>query len=367
MVSPIESMKVALVYDRVNKWGGAERVLLALHQLFPHAPLFTSVYNPSKAKWASVFNVKTSFLQNFPNASSSHEIYPTLMPLAFESFSFDEYDLVISVTSESAKGILTKPNTVHVCYCLTPTRYLWSGFDFYFKNRVLRFLAKPAVSYLKKWEKVALSRPDRFIAISGEVKKRIKNYYGRGAVVVYPSVEVPLNIKEEKNNGKYFLVVSRLIPYKRIDIAIKACNKLKLPLKIIGTGKQYQKLKNISGETIEFLGEVSDKKLWQYYENCKALIFPGLEDFGLVMVEAQAFGKPVIAFNGGGAKEIIKKGITGEFFSKQTPEALMDILKKFDHNRYNSLLCRENSKRFSFDNFKREFAKFLKEELKIKV
>jgi len=360
-------MKVALVYDRVNKWGGAERVLLALHQLFPNAPLYTSVYNPKKAKWAKVFDVKTSFLQKFPNASSSHEFYPTLMPLAFESFSFDEYDLVISVTSEAAKGIVTKPQTIHICYCLTPTRYLWSGYNFYFKNRFLRFFSKPAVAYLKKWENAALARPDKFIAVSGEVKKRIKNYYKRESIVIYPSIDLPENLKNEEKQGKYFLVVSRLIPYKRIDIAIKACNELKLPLKIIGTGKQRNKLKRISGKTIEFLGEVSDKKLWQYYGNCEALIFPGIEDFGLVMVEAQTFGKPVIAFNGGGAKEIIKKGVTGEFFNKQTPESLIDILKKFDHNRYNSLLCRENGKRFSFENFQTEFKNFLLKDLKIKI
>src|SRR3989338_8390229 len=188
-------MKVALVYDRVNKWGGAERVLLALHELFPDAPLYTSVYDRKKASWADVFDpsagsgqgIKTSFLQKIP-FSTRHELFAALMPLAFESFSFDEYDLVISVTSEAAKGIITKPKTMHICYCLTPTRYLWSGYNDYFKNPYFRFISKPLVSYLRFWDKIAAQRPDAYIAISKEVQGRIKKYYGRESTVIYPSV-----------------------------------------------------------------------------------------------------------------------------------------------------------------------------------
>ena len=183
-------MKVALVYDRVNKWGGAERVLLAFHKLFPEATLYTSVYNPKNAPWAKAFAIKTSFLQSFPYASSSHEFYPFLMPLAFENFSFDEYDLVISVTSEAAKGIMTKPKTMHICYCLTPTRYLWSGYSDYFDNSFFRFATKPVISYLRSWDMVASQRPDMYIAISKEVKERIKKYYGRESEVIYPPVDI---------------------------------------------------------------------------------------------------------------------------------------------------------------------------------
>src|ERR1035437_5789981 len=179
-------MKVALVYDRVNKWGGAERVLLAFHKILPQADLYTSVYNKEKASWAKVFNVKTSFLQNFPFAKSSHQLFATLMPVAFESLNFDGYDLVISVTSESAKGIITKPGTLHICYCLTPNRYLWSSYNDYFKNRLLRFFSKPAVLYLRTWDKIASQRPDEYIAISTAVKNRIKKYYERDSVIIYP-------------------------------------------------------------------------------------------------------------------------------------------------------------------------------------
>ena len=356
-------MKVALVYDRVNKWGGAERVLLALHKIFPKAPLYTSLYNKKTAKWAESFNIQTSFLQNFPLAKSYHELYALLMPIAFESFNFDEYDLVISVTSEAAKGIITKPGTTHICYCLTPTRYLWSGYEDYFKNPIFRLFSKPAVSYLRSWDKIASQRPDRYIAISTEVRKRIKKYYDRESTTIYPPLTlIDKDIEDIRfSRGDYFLVVSRLTNfYKRVDLAIKACNYLKLPLKIVGSGRDESNLKKMAGPTIEFLGNLTDEKLSFYYKNSKALIFPGLEDFGLVMAEAQSFGKPVIAFRGGGALDIIKEGITGEFFENQTAESLIKVLEKFNNKSYNSSLCKENSLRFSFENFRKDFLEIIK-------
>jgi hypothetical protein len=180
-------MKVAIVYDRVNKWGGAERVLLTLHEMFPEAPLYTSVYDPKGAHWAKAFpKIYTSFLQKFFLAKSNHEFYALLLPMAFESFNFDKYDLVISVTSEAAKGIITKPGTRHICYCLTPTRYLWSGYEEYFENRILRFVTKPFVNYLRKWDEIVAQRPDEIIAISTAVQERIKKYYNRESKIVFP-------------------------------------------------------------------------------------------------------------------------------------------------------------------------------------
>jgi glycosyltransferase involved in cell wall biosynthesis len=358
-------MKTALVYDRVNKWGGAERVLLALHKIFPDAPLYTSVYNKDRAPWAKAFDVRTSFLQNFPRASVSHEFYATLMPMAFESFNFDDYDLVVSVTSEAAKGIITKPKTLHVCYCLTPTRYLWSGYDDYFSNPILRFFSKPAVSYLRYWDKIAAQRPDEYVAISSEVQNRIKKYYGRESEVVYPPLMFQVNLQgSSRTLGDYFLIVSRLTNfYKRVDIAIKACNKLNLPLKIVGIGADEKRLTRMAGPTVEFLGNLTDEKLSDYYRNCRALIFPAREDFGLAMVEAGSFGKPVIAFRGGGALDIVREKITGEFFDEQTPEALKGVLKSFDQKRYNTKSCRENSERFSFEKFAESFRNFLESKI----
>ncbi len=371
-------MKVALVYDRLNKWGGAERVLLALHKLFPDAPVYASVYDEKKAPWAKVFNVKTSFLQNIP-FTTNHELFATLMPIAFESFNFDEYDLVISVTSEAAKGIITKPKTKHICYCLTPTRYLWSGYDNYFENPVLKFISKPAISYLRFWDKIAANRPDKFIAISREVKGRIKKYYNRNSEVVYPPISLrgpvtrfppvsaPSSIlmnDEVRAAGNpsshatpqgYFLIVSRLVPYKKIDLVVKAFNKLKLPLKIVGIGLEMEKLKAQAKSNIEFLGYLTDKELVRYYSECRALVFPGIEDFGLTILEAQSFGKPVIAFKGGGALESIIEGKTGIFFDKQSVESLISAIRQFDDLKINPEDCIENAHKFSFEEFKRNF------------
>jgi len=367
-------MKVALVYDRVNKWGGAERILLELKELFPNAVLYTSVYNRPTALWAKEFKIKTSFLQKFPFAKTHHEWYAPFMPLAFESFDFDTYDVVISVTSEAGKGILTKPHTKHVCICLTPTRYLWSGYKEYFKNIFFRFLSKLIVWYLQTWDVITAQRPDYFIAISKEVQERIKKYYGRESMVLYPPLTLGGRGKGEgkseyQSTSPYFLVVSRLVPPKRIDIAINACNKLQVPLKIIGIGSHEKKLKKLAGPTIEFLGDLTDYDLVRYYMGCCALIFPGVEDFGLTSIEAQSFGKPVIAYRAGGVQETIIPGKTGEFFYQQTEKELLlvlqDLLKtgKLSLEQadqvYYEKKCRENAKRFGKDQFKKKLIHFI--------
>ena len=203
-------MKVALVYDRLNKWGGAERVLLALHKIFPDAPLYTSIYSPDSAPWAKVFDDRTSFLQKYKFTRNHNEMLALFMPLAFESFNFDEYDLVISVTSESANGIVTKPKTRHVCYCLTPTRYLWSGYDEYFRGKLMRIISTPALLYLKRWDKLSSHRVDSYIAISTEVKRRIKDYYEKDSQIIFPPIMIEDTKKSKIMSGNYFILVSRL-------------------------------------------------------------------------------------------------------------------------------------------------------------
>lgn len=354
-------MKVALVYDRVNKWGGAEQVLMTLHEMFPTAPLFTSVANIKTARWAKVFpKIVPSFLQNFPFAKKHHDWYPWLMPIAFETLNLGEFDLVISVTSEFAKGIITKPETLHICYCLTPTRYLWSGYNEYFNSPQRRLLARPLISYLLAWDKVAAQRPDVMIGISKAIVVRIKNYYDRDAHFIYPPVNIskfsPLDGKKSK--GKYFLVVSRLVPYKRIDLAVKVFNQLKWPLVIVGTGSEEKKLRSMAKHNIKFTGFVSETELKDYYLGCKALIMPQEEDFGIAAVEAQAAGKPVITYQKGGAKEIITKK-TGLFFKKQTQDSLVNTLQKFNPLAFHSRACRENARRFSKENFMQEFDKLI--------
>lgn len=366
--------KVALVYDRVNKWGGAERVLLALHELFPDAPLYTSVYSPAHAPWAKVFpQVIPSFLQKFPFASTKHELYPWAMPIAFESFDFSQYDLVISVTSEAAKGIITKPETKHLCYLLTPTRYLWSGYEEYFNSPIKEIVASPMVSYLKTWDKIAANRPDEIVCISDEVSGRCKKYYGKDSKVIYPPVDVErfnqkstnwrVKARIEKAGlswGKYFLVVARLVPYKKVELAIEVFNQLKWQLVVVGTGSELGNLKSKAGNSVFFAGKVPEADLPIYYQGCQALVFPQEEDFGIVAVEAQAAGKPVIAYRAGGALETVVEGKTGMFFDQQTPESLRNALEKFNPEDYEPSDCMENAEKFSKEKFLNSFATLTK-------
>jgi glycosyltransferase involved in cell wall biosynthesis len=361
-------MKVAIVYDRVNKWGGAERVLLSLHEIFPKAPLYTSVYDSKGAPWAKVFpEIKTSFLQKIPFAKSNHEILPVFMPLAFESFDFSDFDLVISVTSEAAKGIKIRPGTYHLCYCLTPTRYLWSGYNDYFRDTVFKGITKPIVSILRKWDKEAADRPDKIVAISTEVQKRIKKYYKRDSEIIFPPVgKLPssegrqkTNYKKQNTNSKYFLLVGRLVGYKKVDLAIQAFNELNLPLIIVGTGRDEKKLRKISNKNIHFAGKVSEKELVNYYQNAKALIMPQEEDFGIVSIEAQSYGVPVIAYGKGGALDTVTSGKTGVFFNSQTVKSLMQAVKKFDKMHFSERIIKANVQRFSKQVFRRRLQETL--------
>lgn len=353
-------MKIAFVYDRVNKFGGAERILMALHEIWPKAPLYTAVYNQKKSAWASDFSVRTTFLNRFGMFSDKHENLALITPFAFESLNFDEYDVVISITSADAKGIITKPTTLHICYCLTPTRYLWSGYDIYRRepgigvlNPVARAFMNAFFPALRLWDFVASKRPDHYIAISQLVAKRINKYYGSKADVVYPPVDTDVFIKGNEPKSDYFLIVSRLVPYKRIDYVIDAFNKLKKHLIIVGTGSDEKRLRKKANRNIEFVeGNLTDEKLAWYYRKCEALIFPGEEDFGLTAVEAQASGRPVIAYRNSGVFESIISNSTGIFYDQTNAESLLSTLSQFEHKTFSSLSCRKNALRFSKNNFK---------------
>lgn len=356
-------MKVALVYDRVNKWGGAERVLLALHRIFPEAPLYTSVYNLKTAKWAKVFpKVNTSFLQYVPFAKSHHDWFAPLMPLAFESFNFDNFDVVISVTSEFAKGVVTSPKTKHICYCLTPTRYLWSGYDDYFRSKIFRLVSAPIVWWLRKYDIVAAKRPDVMIGISSAVKKRIKKYYMCESEVIFPPKDDSISRSKRLTSrvADYFLIVSRLVPYKKVDLAIKAFSGLNEKLVIVGTGSEESRLRAMANPNIKFVGQVTDGQLAQYYENCKALIFPQEEDFGLVVLEALSHGKPVIAYKKGGALDMIVDGKNGIFFTEQTVQSLSKAIKRLFTMKWSDDIIISTSSKFSKERFKKEFINQLK-------
>jgi glycosyltransferase involved in cell wall biosynthesis len=355
-------MKVALVYDWLDSWGGAERLLLELRQIFPQAPIYTSLYRPEKAVFAKKFpKVKVSFLQKF--SCLGHRLLAPLMPLAFESFDFADFDLVISVTSFAAKGIITKPTTKHICYLLTPTRFLWFPHQYPGKK-----IPQPINNYLKSWDKIATQRPDKIISISQTVRKRCQKIYQRDSRVIYP----PLNNKfmpmpDQALPGhkrEFFLIVSRLERQKKIDLAIKAFNDLGWPLIIIGIGSQEKRLKKLAKKNIQFLGQVSDQELVKYYQRAQGLIFPQEEDFGLVALEAVSQKTPVIAYRAGGATEIVKKNKTGLFFYPQSKAALKKALLKYHKNDYNKGNFRFGLDKFSQENFISSWQKLIKNYVK---
>lgn len=358
-------MRIAFVYDRVNKFGGAERVLLALHEVWPQAPLFTTVYNQKTAPWASTFNVKPS-LRLPPFFSARHEIFLPITPFIFESLNLDNFDVVLSITSAEAKGIITKPHTLHICYCLTPTRYLWSGYQDYLDepgvgilNHIARIFMKAFFPPLRLWDFTASSYPDFYIAISQTVKRRIKAYYKKEAEIIYPPIDTE---KFKPTDGcsqeDYFLVVSRLVPYKRIDYVISTFNSLGWKLKIVGRGVDEGRLRKMAKKNVEFLGgNLTDEKLCWYYQNCQALIFPGEEDFGITSVEAQACGRPVIGINCGGVVETIIPGKTGEIYNRQDEKTLISALKIFKQKKYLPFSCRQNAIRFTKKTFKEKIKK----------
>lgn len=357
-----------MVYDRVNKWGGAERVLLALHELFPDAVLYTSLYSPEKAKWVQIFpEVIPSLINKIPLIRDKHEYLGIFMPVVFESLDLSRYDLVVSVTSEAAKGVITGPSTLHLCYCLTPTRYLWSHYDTHFKGRSFKGMTKPIVSYLRRWDKAAAQRPDVMIAISTAVQDRIKEYYGRGSIVIHPPLALSLYSSraghdDKKERGRNcFLIVSRLVRYKKVDLAIEAFNELGLPLYVVGVGKEERKIKKMAKPNIKFLGQLTDAKLASYYKKARALIMPQEEDFGLVAVESIAAGTPVIAYRAGGALDIIKEGVNGIFFDKQTKDDLIEAIERFGESQFNAKIIKQSAEKFSQKNFKKRFIKIVRE------
>ncbi|MBU2592713.1 MAG: glycosyltransferase [Patescibacteria group bacterium] len=345
-------MKIAICYDWANRIGGAERVLSAIADLWPKADLFTTIYFPKEAPWAKNFaSIKTSFLQKIPLIKKNYRLFYPLMSLAFEQFNFDGYDLAVSVSSGPAKAIVTKPETKHVCYCLTPPRYLWQK----------RFLKSkrlfPRLESLRKSDFVFAQRPDLILAISKNVQKRIRRFYQRPSRVVYPGIDLNKFKPSSTTPKDYFLIVSRLVSYKKIDLAISAFNQTDKKLKIIGDGPEKEFLIRMAKSNIEFLGQVEDSKLIDYYQNCQALIMPQEEDLGLTAIEAQACGRPVIAYGRGGALETIIPNETGLFLKSQTAESLKQAIAEFQTRKFKPENCVNNAKKFSekefVGNFKR--------------
>lgn len=340
----LQNKKIALVYDWVDSWGGAERLLLTLHEMFPHAHWYTSYVNPHSSSWAHELQLQTSWMQNVPLILKSKILAAPLFPLAFESFNFDGYDAVISITSSYAKGIITKPETPHVCIMLTPTRYLWVKQTEYI-GPMGRWIMHPYISYLKEWDTVASQRPDHIIAISQTVAKRIKDIYNRTSTVIYPPFDVNYWEETMRNmkppsidtSKAYYLLVSRLRPYKKVDLAIEAFNNMPdKRLIIVGSGSKHEhkRLQRMAQDNTTFISDISDQELAYLYGHAQALVMPQEEDFGYTALEALACGCAVVAYAKGGITETIKHGQTGYLFEEQNVASIVDALEKFSSISY---------------------------------
>jgi len=357
--------RLALVHDWLNQLGGAEDVLETLVEMFPHAPVYTSMYwREGMPEAYRAWDVRTTWMDRLPGIYRHHQPYLPLYPLAFSRLDLSGYDVVLSNKSGFCHGVRAD-GAVHICYCLTPTRYVWD-FDAYAAREaippLLKVALRPLIAVLRRWDRRAAQGVDHFVAISREVQARIRRYYGRESAVIYPPVETA-RFRPSSTREDYYLIVSRLVPYKRIDLAVRAFNLLGLPLVIAGEGRDRESLESLAGPTVTFLGRVPDEDLPDLFARCRAFVLPGVEDFAIAPVQAQAAGRPVIAFGAGGALDTVVEGQTGTFFYAPTPEALADAVRAFDPEGVDPHACVQNAARFDVGVFKRELGRFVEEVL----
>ena len=357
-------MKIAFVHEYLNQFGGAERMLQVLCAMYPQAPIYTLLYD--REATGRVFdgkNIKTSFLQNFPFAQKHHRLFPLMMPLAIEQFDFSEYDIVLSVSASFAKGIITKSSIKHICYCLTPPRFLWDNsqkfVDEFGYPKIIKKFLPPFMTYLRIWDKEASLRVDDFWAISRFVGERVEKYYSRESALIYPPVNTKKFYASERVKD-YFFMAGRLVSYKKFDLAVEVFNQTGLSLKIVGIGPEMNRLKKLAKKNIEFLGLVSDEKLASLYTEAQACVFPQEEDFGIVPLESMASGRPVIAYRSGGAEETVIENKTGVFFDEQTLESMTGALERFKKINFKTKDCQEQSKKFDVDIFKNKISELFK-------
>lgn len=358
-------MKLAIVHDYLNQHGGAERVIEILHELYPDAPVYTSIYIPEKMPYSfREMDIRTSFMQKLPLIKRFFKYYLLLYPKAFESFDLKNYDIILSSSSAFAKGIIPGKDSCHICYCYTPTRFIWDYSNYVRKEKYSSIVFKLlpiAIKKLKIWDLKIINRINYFIAISDNIKEKIKRYYNRDSEVIYPPVDFN-KFKVSDKIEDYFLIVSRLNSYKNIDLAVKVFSKLQINLKIVGEGPFRKELEKIASSCVEFQGKVSDEELIRLYGSCRALIFPGEEDFGIAPLEAQASGRPVIAYSKGGALETIVDGVTGLFFKENTVESMIEAVNNFIkiEDTFEQDTIRENALKFDKEIFKKNIDEFIK-------
>ncbi len=357
-------MRVALVHDYLSQDGGAERVLSVLQDMFPQAPTFVWFYNPENFDGAfDGKDIRTSFIQKLPFGKTHYQWYLPLLPMATEHHDLSDYDVVISSVSSFAKGIITKPHTLHICYCHTPTRYLWTDTHEYVSNlRYNRFIKKliipPLIGKLRLWDQLSTQRVDYFIANSKTVQNRIWKYYRRESGVITPPVDTSV-YKISPDIEDYFITGGRMVPYKRFDLVIKVFNRLKKPLKIFGGGPELHSLIKQAGPTIEFLGKVSEEKKAELLSKAQAFIHPQVEDFGITPIESMASGRPVIAYGEGGATETIIDGQTGILFQHQDWHDLLDAVLHFDSRKFDPTFIRNHAQHYSVGQFETKMNQFV--------
>lgn len=359
-------MKVAIVHEYFCSIGGSEAVARLLHEMFPQAPLYTIVARAQhKSGILKGMDVRTSFVQRLPLAGTAYKLYTPLFPLAVEQLDLRGYDTIISSSHSWAKGILTRPEQLHICYCHTPMRYAWDLFQDYLDleatNQVTRVAASLLMHYVRLWDAAAAARVDYFIANSENVAGRIRKHYRREAVVIHPPVDTDYFLPQDRDGG-FYLVVSRLVPYKRVDLAVAAFNELGLPLKVIGTGPELKRLRRQAKANVEFLGWQPREALREYFATCHGLVFAGEEDFGIVPLEAQSAGRPVIAYAAGGALETVIPGTTGVFFDEQSAESIMRAVEEFQGTGFRKETIRNHALGFSRSNFIRALGHFVQEK-----
>ena len=367
----LSGLKVAIVHDWLVGLGGAERVTESMLNLFPQANLYTSIYDETKLNIFKDRKVHTTFLQSWPLAKKKHQLFASVRPLAFEGLDLSEYDLVLSSSSAEAKGVITPTETLHISYIHTPVRYYWSGYDEYLKkpgfgllDPFVKLVMPSMVKKLRVWDYAAAQRPDFVIANSNEVSSRIKKYYKRESKVINPPVNIDRFENINKLDGEYYLVVSRLVPYKRIDLAIKACNELGRKLVVAGRGPELSNLVKIAGPNVTFVESPSDKKIDILYKKAKGFIFSAEEDFGITPIEAMATGTPVICFGKAGATETVIDGETGIYYKKQTVDGLKEAIIKFESTKFNMAQLKDRAKVFSEDRFIDQLGGFVVEKVR---
>jgi len=359
--------KIAIITDWLTNYGGAESVISAFHDLFPDAPIYTTMYRPEKMReLGNLKNVHTTWLDKIPFVK--HQWLLSQMPTAIEMMDLDEYDIVLSSCHSVSKGVITKPSTLHISYCHTPMRYAWEKWDFETRlkkfPRIARPLIRRQIKKIRQWDYCAAQRVDEYIANSSYIASKIKEHYGRKANVIYPPVHTNRFKPIANPTNDYYLAVGRLIPYKKFDLIVQAFNKLKKPLKVVGMGPDYQKIKRMAKNNVQVLGRVSDEDLEALYQNCKAFVFPQIEDAGIVPLEAMAAGRPVIALNRGGSLDSMKEGVTGLFFKEQTVDSLIDAIARFEtlnqvQGKFDPQVIRQHAEEFDVNRFKEKIKNYI--------